>query len=343
MFPKGKKGISHAQPEPRQKLDPSAKIKLQLFPLDDYTGKGLEMDIIHTGNLLLAAEEPVLFPFDMETENVARCRRWTLADCDITTGDVYVTIGASLIFRLRLWQPSQLSLFWTDSLTNISIGGLLSEDAAGKVKAFGSNKALVMSDSLTNISIVGLLSETSCKASSSLWIQGQLERFFEASLQAKFKPLNPKSVGNSSGSKEDQALSTNRSFTGLLFEESQQGKLKTLDLKSVGNSLGLQESQVICDSPTNIGGLLSEASMQGKFKPLDPKSVGSCSGLQLTVTMSWQKDHACQVLNTDLSLGSRFHNDESSLGLAGFKWTTDSLGPFDLGISSWHLLSGRQF
>ncbi|KAK6922900.1 hypothetical protein RJ641_011204 [Dillenia turbinata] len=548
-FPETKNEFPKLKPEPRQMLDPSAKIKLQLFPLDDCTGNGLEKDGHHPyleltlrarkkvssvlkhinlkwGTSSVAAGEPVLFPFDIAPENVAHCRRWTLADCGITAGDVYVTVGAPPVFRLRYgwfsnleWEGScvharvspslgcqqsevqtgsasevtcaereqvdvssevhkmltpvkvanavvdhqmstglqddkvgndsgdlsQLSLYWTDSLTNISIGGLLSEASLqGKLKPLDPKsvgkssdfqKALVVSDSLTNISIGGLLSEASLQGKfkpvdpslvgkssalqespivsdslTNISTGGQLSG---ASLQANFS--NPKSVGNSSGSKENQALSTNRSFKGLLFEESQQGKLNPLDLKSIGNSLGLQESQVICDSSTNISieGLLSEASMRGKYKPLDPKSVRSGLGLQEMEVVSdsfdaflatkingpqpprpfslppkssildaeetrhafliqkpsgvkaqdadssksfgssvankihseneLAEDHAYQELNTDLSLGSRFHNDESSLGLAGIKWTTDSLGPFDLGISSRHMLSGRQF
>ncbi|KAF8012031.1 hypothetical protein BT93_I0225 [Corymbia citriodora subsp. variegata] len=48
---------------------------------------------------------------------------------------------------------------------------------------------------------------------------------------------------------------------------------------------------------------------------------------------------ALQESETTLQLCSRVYNDESSLGLAGIKWT-DTLGPFDLGLPSGKVING---
>ncbi|XP_038999894.1 uncharacterized protein LOC120125559 [Hibiscus syriacus] len=47
-----------------------------------------------------------------------------------------------------------------------------------------------------------------------------------------------------------------------------------------------------------------------------------------------------QQSDTDLTLCSRVYKDESSLGLSGINWT-ESLGPFDLGLSSRKVFSAN--
>ncbi|CAN6463336.1 unnamed protein product [Victoria cruziana] len=100
------------------------KLKLQLFPIDDYTRKGMEKDdhnphleltvgarkkvssiIEHLnrkwGNSSVASGELVLFPYSSYQENIAGHHRWTLRDSFVSAADVYAALGRPVVFRLR--------------------------------------------------------------------------------------------------------------------------------------------------------------------------------------------------------------------------------------------------
>ncbi|KAI3683816.1 hypothetical protein L1987_84331 [Smallanthus sonchifolius] len=127
------------------------KLKLQLFPVDESTRRALEMDnhnphleltlstrkkissvLEHMnrkwGGSSIASGELTLVPYYVQTLNILSCQKWT-QDSVLSSGDVYAAIGSPSIFRLRYgWFGKALSTMeWADSLTNISVGDLLSE------------------------------------------------------------------------------------------------------------------------------------------------------------------------------------------------------------------------
>ncbi|KAL8263293.1 hypothetical protein R6Q59_024642 [Mikania micrantha] len=126
------------------------KLKLQLFPVDESTRRALEMDnhnphlelTLSTrkkissvlermnrkwGSSSIASGELTLVPYYVQTLNILNCQKWT-RDSVLSAGDIYAVIGSPSIFRLRYgWFAKASTLEWADSLTNISVGDLLSE------------------------------------------------------------------------------------------------------------------------------------------------------------------------------------------------------------------------
>ncbi|KAK7399439.1 hypothetical protein VNO78_10621 [Psophocarpus tetragonolobus] len=101
----------------------SAKIKLQLFPINEDTRIGLEKDghnpyleltlrgrkkissiLKHLGkkwgSSSIAKGELILFPYNT-IENLSDCRRWTIDNTDTTASAVYDAVGSPAIFRLK--------------------------------------------------------------------------------------------------------------------------------------------------------------------------------------------------------------------------------------------------
>lgn len=105
-----------------------AKIKLQLFPIDETTREGLEKDghnphlelilskrkkissvINHLSSKWASSStvtgELMLFPYDIRLDNLSEYKQWTLKDKD-TADDVYTAIERPSVFRLRYgWFP----------------------------------------------------------------------------------------------------------------------------------------------------------------------------------------------------------------------------------------------
>ncbi|XP_072999905.1 TSL-kinase interacting protein 1-like [Typha latifolia] len=102
----------------------SGKLKLQLFPIDEATQKGLEQDqhnpyleltlstrkkissvvkhlTIKWGGLKYATGELMLFPYNARLDNILGLKRWTSKNSDITAADVHAAVGNPSIFRLR--------------------------------------------------------------------------------------------------------------------------------------------------------------------------------------------------------------------------------------------------
>ncbi|KAI3512135.1 hypothetical protein L1887_19343 [Cichorium endivia] len=98
------------------------------------------------GSSSIASGELTLVPYHIQTSNLTNSQKWN-QDSLLTAGDVYAVIGSPPIFRLRYgWftkaQETNIdqrinnggnvgmglsTLEWADSLTNISVGDLLSE------------------------------------------------------------------------------------------------------------------------------------------------------------------------------------------------------------------------
>ncbi|XP_010925333.1 TSL-kinase interacting protein 1 [Elaeis guineensis] len=108
----------------KQCLQCREKLKMQLFPIDEVTRKGVEqgqhnpyLELILTtrkkissvvkhlnvkwGSSKSSSGELMLFPYNAQIDTLASHRRWTIKDSDITAADVYASIGNPAIFRLR--------------------------------------------------------------------------------------------------------------------------------------------------------------------------------------------------------------------------------------------------
>ncbi|KAB2052003.1 hypothetical protein ES319_A12G090300v1 [Gossypium barbadense] len=375
-----------------ERLHPSTKIKLQLFPIDESTRLGLEKDGFHPyleltlsarkkissvlkhlgskwGSSSIAVGEPMLFPY------VAECLtgyRWTRNDICISASDVYAAIGSPAVFRLRygwmsdsnletktLGQPSVSAPFKasskledvqkschtymqnayvngekaevtgegsgkpiiTSAETNVAVSEKASNGGVGsmenEVTMDGSiEQSLAMwADSLTNISIGGLLSE--------------------ASLQGRFGNCDKKSNGISSGLQSSQLISD--SFDAFIAGQMnpsrslrpplQDSHSSILDADDTCHAFPFQKFSSLGKSPIATGG---SAYFHAGNQDTSSKSFKNPNLTEANIRSQGQ---ACQQSDTDLILFSRVYNDESSLGFSGIKWT-ESLGPFDLGLSS---------
>ncbi|MQL96689.1 hypothetical protein Taro_029369 [Colocasia esculenta] len=117
-------GLCSLQQIGESNAQPSMKLKLQLFPIDEVTRKALERDDrnphleltlsarkrissilehLHRkwGNSSIASGELMLFPYSIQQDNIVSCPRWTLKDTAASAGDVYASVGSPAIFRLR--------------------------------------------------------------------------------------------------------------------------------------------------------------------------------------------------------------------------------------------------
>ncbi|XP_068648755.1 TSL-kinase interacting protein 1-like isoform X2 [Aristolochia californica] len=131
--------------ESEQTLQHRTKLKLQLFPIDERTRERLEKDkcnphleltlsarkkIISVlkhlnskwGNSNAALGELMLFPYDIDLRNLAKCKRWTSNDVETTAADVYGIIGRPAVFRLRYgWFSNPLHRLFEEPLTSSSV------------------------------------------------------------------------------------------------------------------------------------------------------------------------------------------------------------------------------
>ncbi|XP_022739389.1 TSL-kinase interacting protein 1-like [Durio zibethinus] len=241
----------------KERLHPSAKLKLQLFPIDESTRLGLEKDGFHPyleltlsarkrissvlkhldskwGSSSIAVGEPMLFPYI--AENLAGYG-WTRNDICISARDVYATIGSPAVFRLRYGWMSDLE---TKTLGRASVSAPLK--ASSKLEDVQKGCNTHMQNTYGNGEKPEVTSEESEKP---IIMSGETN-----AIVAEKMPSN-----GGIDSMENEVRIDN----------------------SIGQSLALW-----ADSLTNIsiGGLLSEASMQGKFGNCDPKSNGGIAGLQ---------------------------------------------------------------
>ncbi|KAL1134459.1 hypothetical protein V6Z11_A12G103700 [Gossypium hirsutum] len=338
-----------------ERLHPSTKIKLQLFPIDESTRLGLEKDGFHPyleltlsarkkissvlkhlgskwGSSSIAVGEPMLFPY------VAECLtgyRWTRNDICISASDIYAAIGSPAVFRLRygwmsdsnletktLGQPSVSAPFKASSkledvqkschtyMQNAYVNGEKAE-----VTGEGSGKPIITSAE-TNVAV-------SEKASNggvgSMENEVTMDGSIEQSLAMWADSL------------------TNISIGGLLSEASLQGRSlrpplqdshsSILDADDTCHAFPFQKFSSLGKSPIATGG---SAYFHAGNQDTSSKSFKNPNLTEANIRSQGQ---ACQQSDTDLILFSRVYNDESSLGFSGIKWT-ESLGPFDLGLSS---------
>ncbi|KAK8264389.1 hypothetical protein V6Z11_D12G105200 [Gossypium hirsutum] len=338
-----------------ERLYPSTKIKLQLFPIDESTRLGLEKDGFHPyleltlsarkkissvlkhlgskwGSSSIAVGEPMLFPY------VAECLtgyRWTRNDICISASDVYAAIGSPAVFRLRygwmsdsnletktLGQPSVSAPFKASSkledvqkschtyMQNAYVNGEKAE-----VTGEESGKPIIMSGE-TNVAVA---EKASNGGVGSMENEVTMDGSIEQSLAMWADSL------------------TNISIGGLLSEASLQGRSlrpplqdshsSILDADDTCHAFPFQKISSLGKNPIATGG---SAYFHAGNQDTSSKSFKNPNLTEANIRSQGQ---ACQQSDTDLILCSRVYNDESSLGLSGIKWT-ESLGPFDLGLSS---------
>lgn len=258
----------------------SAKIILQLFPLNENTRLGLEKDgynpflelslsagkkissvIKHLnskwGSSSIAHGQLMLFPYNMISEKIASFRRWTSNDSGVTAGEVYVAMESPSIFRLRYgWfsniQVEMLGVAPKSSPVKVQIDSESSKRSCSRVLEITNNqdekgKSTVedIRDPINKIEVV----DSDVNELKSLDHGNDEVTTHVGPIQSTLH--------------WDDSL-TNLSIGGLLSEISLQGKINN----SVNKS-GMPPIGIISD--ISIGGLLSEASLQGKIGNPDLK------------------------------------------------------------------------
>ncbi|KAJ0096926.1 hypothetical protein Patl1_27652 [Pistacia atlantica] len=336
---------------PEQILHLSAKIKLQLFPLDEGTRIGLEKDGFHPyleltlskrkkissvlkhlnskwGDSNIAIGEPILFPYNV-VENFASYR-WTMNDIDISAGDVYTAIGAPAVFRLspnvantygKVKEIEATSEEYEHSTGHGATTAVLAEnmpldrpidpeDTEVRIDGNVGQSSLLWADSLSNISIGGLLSE--------------------ASLQGRFNACDAKLNGINSGLQPSQLICD--SFDAFLAGQMSHSQgPRPPPPPSHDSHSSILDAEDTCHAFAFQKFSSSEKESKSCSQGAGPKSFKFPSVTEANAKPALSQGNACQESEADLQLRSRVYNDESSLGLSGIKWT-DSLGPFDLGL-----------
>ncbi|XP_024932026.3 TSL-kinase interacting protein 1 isoform X1 [Ziziphus jujuba] len=306
---------------PGQTYVPHTKIKLQLFPIDEVTGKGLEKDGHHPyleltlkarkkissvikhlnskwGNSKIALGEPMLVPYNIR-EHMSGCRRWTLHDSDISAGDVHASIGGPAIFRLRYGWFSTVDHKSSEECSTSSTTRVDCLQSEGTHRGFTTDtkktneegiQTVVTSEDAKSIRDDGQRMESNHGLSSVQWVDGLTNisiggLLSEASLQAKFNSSDPKSIGSAT-------------------------YMHHTKINPDSRSLGFWD-----DSLTNIsiGGLLFEASLKEKFSNSDAKVIGSNRDLQATRLISDSLDAFISAQNCFQGSRPSTHDSRSSI------------------------------
>lgn len=212
---------------------------------------------------------------------------------------------------------------WDDSILNLSIGGFISElSLLGKadgcsMKSTQSQQGLHQIELISDISIGGLLNEAS--------LQGKTSN--HKSLSNSSKSALQEDVGKGLQFPWDDSL-TNLSIGGLLSEASLQEKIH---LQPAKPSLRESHSSILdAEETCHAFSYQKSSSIKGELTLNGSTRPGSCSDYAITNST---KDSCPQESKTDHQPGSRLHSEDSCTGLTGIKWN-DSLGPFDIGLSS---------
>ncbi|KAI7725884.1 hypothetical protein M8C21_007900 [Ambrosia artemisiifolia] len=160
----------HQSTFPANNVQPSTKLKLQLFPINESIRRALEMLTLSCrkkissvlehinrkwGSCSIASGDLMLLPYHAQSSNPMICQRWT-QDSVLSAADVYAAIGSPSVFRLRYgWfamppqEPQPIAAAERCKLNSVEEKG--SRKNAGVVSVFE------WADSLTNTSISDLL------------------------------------------------------------------------------------------------------------------------------------------------------------------------------------------
>ncbi|KAL5751917.1 hypothetical protein ACOSQ2_022424 [Xanthoceras sorbifolium] len=325
------------------------------------------------GGSSVALGEPMLFPYDSVEKFTSY--GWTINDNGITAADVYAAIKNPAVFRLRYgWRSnSEAKTFVVPSTSTLTEGHLEVEDmrkGCGNREEYGKVKQIeatgedfkpigvsggTHADFSEKMSIVRQIdtmdnevrANSSIEQSSSLWadsltnvsIGGLLS---EASLQGKY--CDAKSNGSNAGLQPSQLISD--SFDAFLADQMNHSQgprppphdthSSILDAEDTCHAFAFPKySSLNKDSQVLGGSDFSKPCSQDASTKSFKFPFATEANMQSVIPQG----HSCQESETDLKLCSRVYNDESSLGLSGINWT-DSLGPFDLGLSSSRKING---
>ncbi|PNT27679.2 hypothetical protein POPTR_007G077700v4 [Populus trichocarpa] len=371
-----------------------AKIKLQLFPIDEGTRVGLEKDGYHPyleltlsarkkvssvlkhlndkwGGSGIACGEPVLYPYN--TSEASTTKKWTLSDINISAGEVYAAIGNPSIFRLRYgWfsdsgtesvgvpsmsttydaclQPQIMQQVCSIDAVSARDEVKWMEETSEEFQPSTSTGAtnVVSADKVSSNELIGpVVNEAkrdvgSIGQPSTLWDDGQTNisiggLLSEASLQGVLNTFDPKSNGSNPGLKPSQLISDSLdAFIAAQVNHSQGPRLPQCSSSSILDAEDTCHEFAI--KKFSAAGKDCQALSGSAYSQTCSQDAGSKSSKHPTMTAvnnqsDLQQGHGYEESETGLSLGSRVYNHENSLGLSGIKWT-DSLGPFDLGLSS---------
>lgn len=243
------KSISVPEHHPGSIRQPSGKIKLQLFPMDEVTRAGLEKDGYNPyleltlnarkkissvlerlngkwGGSGVASGEPVLLPYN--TSIGVTGHRWTLSDTNVNAGDVYTAIGSPAVFRLWYGWLSG-SKFNSNGLTSKStLSGKCPQPE--DMQKFCNTDTASTYDEGKNVLRIG-------------------------------EDLKPSISTGGTDLAVDHKMPSSGSVKPL-------GNEMRID-DGTGKSLTLWDDNV---TSISVGGLFSEASMQARFSDSDPKS-----------------------------------------------------------------------
>ncbi|PKI62042.1 hypothetical protein CRG98_017415 [Punica granatum] len=281
---------------PVQEIDPSSKIKLQLFPIDDVTRAGLEKAGHHPylelilrarkkissvlkhikgkwGSSSIARGEPVLFPYYTPTEKAASYS-WTVNDSEVSAGEVYAAIGCPAIFRLRYgWSSNyETTTCPLGSKLASAASGLILPNSAGTCSQTGEPQKCTgeeMIDVHEEEQKQTLMQESVVESSKEMQVPGN----------EKILPCQPENhTGPEERGNEAQGQSaafwadslTNISIGGLLSEASLLGKIDNFELKTNGRSR--QPSALISDSLDAFIAANTNYSQSPMLPPSEPRS-----------------------------------------------------------------------
>ncbi|PIA47817.1 hypothetical protein AQUCO_01400422v1 [Aquilegia coerulea] len=378
-LPETQNAVPTLEEEGRQVLQSSARMKVQLFPIDVTTQQELEKGGYNPHLELTVSRrkkissvlrhlkskwgsvynmgEIMLFPYHIQLENLAGERRWTSEDTETSAADVYTSIGSPAIFRLRYgWFPSSMSLstpftssLFKDCLQNENIKQ--GESINVEVSEVERQQCDTVTKECAPISY----------SDSPNAVQVECMRSDRAD-----EPLensrNGRGLAPSSSIWTDSL--TNISIGGLLSEASLHAAPNQTDPVPAGNNSYLQ-IPFSCDSfdaaiaahiyrHTQDPQRVSNGS-QSSFLDADetrhaftfPKSASlgkdAISSSKSTTSVSCIQEGntqaGCKQNHTSQST-QEMNNVSSSLGKGGIT-LTDSLGPLDLGLSSRQLISGE--
>lgn len=188
-------------------------------------------------------------------------------------------------------------MHWDDSLTNLSIGGLLSEiSLQGKIGNSVNKSGVPPIGSISDIGIGGMLSEASLQGKIG---NANLKLDSESSLQPIISASN------------DISIRGLLSEASLLSSKSKSGVQQTME----GSSAPLQSPWDDNLTTLSIGGLLSAASLQEKVNGCHSGLKGSKSSFQPSTSLSDSFDAfiAAQLNSHSQALKPASHESHSSI------------------------------
>ncbi|XP_009623564.1 TSL-kinase interacting protein 1 [Nicotiana tomentosiformis] len=320
-----------------QQLDSHKKIKLQLFPINKSIRQRLEKDGCNPfQELTLSTHKKIssvikhlntkwnsssvrlgelfLFPYNINTENLASEKRWSSKDTNVYAGQVYAAIESPAIFRLRYGWFSDVKLKASE-VPDISPPSGTHSQSRGIKRIFaaamdiGNDK--VEGAKLKNEELSKPICMNEQKMPLNIPVDNMVDGARKQNVPAKMvSPWDD--------------IFTNLSIGGLLSEASLQGKISNSETK-----MDLQPIQLVSD--ISVGGLLSEVSLQGKMSTgmkqenrvgLQPSSFASfiSSGSFFSEASSQGKVSDCNLASKGSKSGLKETSEYGQHSESKFSW-----------------------